>query len=82
MTAWNHDMSAAPKGHYEDVVQNIGKNVAMSVRHVPVPIIAAGNGGIVTLSKWLPAEGRWNMFTKAVPPMAWQPWPDHPEAKE
>ena len=42
------------------------------------PIIAAGGKGVVTGSRWLEKEGRWNMFTKAVPPLAWQPWPDHP----
>lgn len=42
------------------------------------PIIAAGTKNVVTASRWLPKEGRWNMFTKAVPPLAWQPWPTHP----
>lgn len=46
------------------------------------PIIAAGNKGIVTLARWIEKEGRWSMFTKAVPPLAWQPWPQHPTAGE
>ena len=78
MMEWNFDIEQAPKGHYEDITKTIGKNVFMTVRHVPIFIIAAGNGGVVTFSKWLPDEGRWNMFTKAVPPLAWMPWPSHP----
>jgi hypothetical protein len=42
-------------------------------------IIAAGNGAVVTVSKWMEKEGRWNMFTKDVPPLAWVLWPDHPQ---
>lgn len=44
------------------------------------PIIAAGNKGVVTTSQWQSKEGRWTMFTKDVPPLAWQPWPTHPNA--
>jgi hypothetical protein len=42
-------------------------------------IIAAGNDRVVTLSRWLPKEGRWSMFTKDTPPVAWKPWPKHPQ---
>ena len=82
MTAWNFDMSQAPRGHTERVKRKVGKTKAEVEQHVPAIIIAAGNGGVVTLSRWLPKEGRWNMFTKDVPPLAWQPWPAHPEAAE
>ena len=43
-------------------------------------VIAQDAHGGVILSKWLPEEGRWRNFHKANPPIAWQPWPDHPEA--
>jgi hypothetical protein len=76
--AWNFDMSAAPLGTVREVTRTIGKNEVTTTEHVHALIIAAGNGGIVTVSKWLPNEGRWNMFTKAVPPIAWMPWPEHP----
>jgi hypothetical protein len=76
--AWNFNISEAPKGHYEDVTRAVGKNTVTSSQHVPQRIIAAGNGGVVTTSRWLPDEERWEMFTKAVPPLAWQIWPDHP----
>lgn len=45
-------------------------------------IIAAGNKGVVTASRWIEKEGRWSMFTKAVPPLAWQLWPKHPDTME
>lgn len=75
---WNFNMDEAPKGRVQMVERLIGKNMAQIEEHVPDLIIAAGNGGVVTLSKWLPKEGRWNMFSKSTPPMAWMPWPAHP----
>jgi hypothetical protein len=54
--------------------------------HVKEQIFAAGSCGVVTVSYWIPDQGRWNMFTKAVPPMAWRPYeegvplPRHPLA--
>lgn len=80
MSAWNFDMAAAPKGETREVRRTIGKNDVGVMVHDPVPIIAAGNDGVVTLSRWLPNEGRWNMFTKSVPPLAWMPWPAHPQS--
>lgn len=76
---WNFNMDEAPKGHFKDMVKNIGGRTIMSVVHVPEPIIAAGSNGVVTVSKWIDAEKRWNMFSKDCPPIAWMPWPDHPE---
>jgi hypothetical protein len=45
------------------------------------PIIAAGNKGVITPSRWIEKEGRWVMFSKGVPPLAWMPWPTHPDAE-
>lgn len=75
---WNFDISQAPKGNWVETQKTAGKTVVMQMIHVPDPIIAAGNDGVVTLSKWLPKEERWCMFTKDVPPLAWMPWPSHP----
>jgi hypothetical protein len=75
---WNFDMASAPRGETRMVKRIANKKEIEVEMHFPVTIIAAGNEGVVTLSKWMPKEGRWNMFTKAVPPIAWQPWPDHP----
>jgi hypothetical protein len=78
---WNFNMDEAPRGHVETVKRKAGKADVEREEHIPALIIAAGNGGVVTLSRWLPKEGRWNMFTKDTPPMAWQPWPRHPNFK-
>lgn len=75
---WNFDISAAPKGTYRTITRTIRNKEVTSEEHVPEPIIAAGNDGCVTVSRWLPKEGRWNMFTADVPPIAWMPWPKHP----
>lgn len=81
MTGWNFDMASAPRGSCRVERRRIGKNeVDVEVFTAP-PIIAAGSGGVVTLSCWLPKEGRWNMFTKDTPPVAWMPWPAHPAAE-
>jgi hypothetical protein len=42
------------------------------------PIIAAGNEGVVTVSRWNDKRQAWSMFTTATPPLAWMPWPKHP----
>jgi hypothetical protein len=78
--AWNFNMDEAPKGYKRSVSRAVGKNMVVFEEHVSVPIIAAGNDGIVTLSKWLPHEQRWNMFSKGTPPLAWMPWPSHPKS--
>lgn len=79
MSEWNFDMTQAPRGTVRSVTRTIGKNEVTTEEHVPDLIIAAGNDGVVTVSRWLPKEARWNMFSDKTPPMAWQPWPQHPE---
>jgi hypothetical protein len=79
MRDWNYDLSQAPRGYYKKYTRTVkGKEVEYE-QHIPELIIAAGNGCVVNLSRWLPEEGRWNMYTKEVPPKAWIPWPKHPE---
>lgn len=76
---WNFNMEEAPKGRTEtrEYVQG-AKTVSRSV-FVPDRIIAASADGVtVTPSSWMPDQGRWNMFNKDTPPIAWQPWPEHP----
>ena len=80
MSDWNFNMDEAPRGSVRTVSRRIGQNEATMQEFVPDLIIAAGNGGIVTVSKWVPTEGRWNMFAKTTPPTAWMPWPQHPYA--
>lgn len=76
---WNFNMDEAPKGRTKIVTRNIkGQEIETEV-FVAEPIFAAAaDGETVTVSKWSPKEGRWIMFTKDCPPIAWKPWPKHP----
>ena len=74
--AWNYDMSQAPRGETKTVTRTIGKNTVEITEHLPAKIIAGGACGVVTVSYWVMAAERWAMFTKEVPPIAWQPWPE------
>jgi hypothetical protein len=76
---WNFNMDEAPRGRTVSVTRQIGKNVVVGEEFFFDYIIAAGNDRVVALSRWLPKEGRWSMFTKDTPPVAWMPWPQHPE---
>lgn len=80
--AWSFDMSSAPKGRMEirkTIVKGVEKDRQVFVTE---RIIAASADGVtVTLSSWIPDQQRWNMFTKETPPIAWQPWPEHPGAQ-
>jgi hypothetical protein len=58
MSSWNYDITQAPKGRYEKVTRVIKGVEHVHERHVPEYIIAAGNEGVVNLSRWLPDEGR------------------------
>jgi hypothetical protein len=82
-STWNFDIEQAPRGSMRKrTIRPVGKTPFEIEEHQPDLIIAAGNGGVVTVSKWLPKEGRWTMLTKAVPPLAWQPFPTHPHAEK
>ena len=71
MTGWNHDMAKAPRGALRIVPS--GKDGTRKVM-VPTEIIAARACGVVTVSYWIDAERRWNMFTRETPPIAWMPY--------
>lgn len=71
MAQWNTEMATAPTGSYRTVAS--GKDGTRQV-HDGVEIIVAGRCGTVTVSRWLPEDGRWNMFTAEVPPIAWMPY--------
>jgi hypothetical protein len=72
---WRYDMENAPRGAVKVESREINGKTYEIERHVPALIIAGGRCGVVTLSRWLPDQGRWNMFSKDAPPIAWQPWP-------
>ena len=80
---WNYDIEAAPRGRTV-MIENFG-NV---FRHDRV-IVAARDGVTVTQSKWLPpgrdksghrTVGRWEGLAVGEVPVAWMPWPSHPNA--
>ena len=80
---WNYDMDAAPRGEYVTTTytNGKGKKVEKTV-YQHQKVILASPCGVVTVGRWLPNEERWEMFTKAVPPIAWMPWPTSPVLKE
>lgn len=76
--SWNFDISKAPVGGMVTRRVTTSKGVKSFEEYEPVQIIAASKCGKVTRSYWVPKEGRWCMFTKDSPPIAWQLWPGHP----
>lgn len=76
---WNYNINEAPRGETVERVltDKNGKSRAVS-RHERAVIIAASKCGKVTMSYWIPAEQRWCMFSDKETPLAWQPWPRHP----
>jgi len=72
MSAWNLDMTKAPRGRYRVVPSGDGK----ATRRVfePAKIIVAGRCGTVTVAHWMDDQKCWNMFTAEVPPIAWMPF--------
>jgi hypothetical protein len=84
---WDFDVSAAPRGIEKVLTGKVAGVHAFERRvHERERVFAAGTGGVVTVSYWIPDQERWCMFTKAVPPMAWRPYvkgaplPRHPLA--
>lgn len=79
---WRSDLEAAPRGHWVDVKKMVAGREVWRKVHIPALVIAAGNGGVVTITRWLPHEGRWLFFTAGTPPLAWRPFPAHPDVGE
>lgn len=87
MSAWNYDMSAAPRGEWTETVEKGGRSGERHVRRYSAPrVIIASRCGKVITSRWLPPDekekrpvGRWEFFTADSDPLAWQPYPTHPQ---
>lgn len=74
--AWRFDVENAPKGRE---VQVPGPKGSTRTVHKPdAVIVASADGQTVTLSRWMPAEQRWNMLAKGEQIVAWMAWPSHP----
>lgn len=90
ITEWNFNMDEAPRGYTKEVERK-GPKGQMITQEVFVPekIIACDDRDCVTVSYWIPPKegkdgrsytpGRWAMFATGQTPMAWQPWPTHPD---
>lgn len=78
MTEWNFNMEEAPKGGIQTVTRKTRKGDISLVEFVSDPVLTASQCGKVIVSYWIPEAKRWNRYTKDVPPIAWQPFPTHP----
>lgn len=79
MTVWNFDVAKAPKGHHKEVEGPKGPRQV----HVPEKVfLACRDGETVTLSHWIEKEQRWAMLANGEEPIAWAPWPKHPQPKD
>lgn len=82
MSGWNFDISQAPRGRMVDQeVKNAAQCKAgiTTVRvYEPDIILAASKCGKVMKSYFIPKENRWCMFASGELPIAWMPYPKHP----
>lgn len=79
MSAWNFNIAEAPRG--DTVTKTItvkDKEVSREV-FVAAPIILATKCGQVMASEWLPKAERWHGLATGEQPVAWWPWPTHPD---
>ena len=79
---WNFDISQAPKGGLTEakvLVGPKGKERLVQSYHAP-RLIVATKCGKVTTTKWLHESERWEMLAQGEQPVAWMPWPKHPNA--
>ena len=80
MSAWDFDISNAPRGNKVLAVQKRQKGDVAVMRFVPDRVILATKCGKVTLSHFIPEEDRWMMLAKGEEPVAWMAWPTHPHS--
>ena len=79
---WNFNIDEAPRGQIveHEVVRN-GKTVKTKA-FAPDRIMAASKCEAVFPTYWVEKENRWSGFCKDEQPLAWQPYPVHPNFKE
>ncbi len=85
---WNFNMDEAPKGRMVTKTVKTAKGERTFEEFEPQPIIAATKCGLVVKSQWYPPRmtqtghlldgNRWSGFGVNDAPIAWQPWPVHP----
>lgn len=60
---WNFDIDAAPRGGEKTITGKVaGSRDYERKAHTKDRIFAAGTGGVVTVSYWIPDQERWNML--------------------
>lgn len=78
---WNFDISEAPRGRMVTKRHKTKNGGVVESEHFEgVHVILATKCGKVTKSYFIPDADRWLMLAKGEQPVAWQPWPEHPEA--
>ncbi len=77
-------IETAPKG--ETRLVKVGNKGGEREVLVPAWVLVPTSDGKITMSHWLPQQGRWNMFSTDYPPTHWwdfgdgQAMPSPPEA--
>jgi hypothetical protein len=79
---WDFDITQAPRGSYVVRNKTLGKGRGDTKDFVADVVILATKCGVVTKSRYLPDEKRWEGLAKGEQPVAWQPWPKHPHAEQ
>ena len=81
MSEWNFDISQAPKGRYvKSLLTDKNGKTSEIEKFVPDMVIlcAADEKMTVTRSFWKPNVERWEFFATGQQPLAWMPYPKHP----
>lgn len=77
---WIRDTKLAPKSHYETYFVKVDGKQQPRRKIVEKKIIVATHCKQVLTTQWLPDAGRWEFLKEAEEFVAWQPYPDYPEA--
>ena len=81
---WNFDISSAPRGRHETRVRTVKAEKQEYDVFIPERVlIAHPRDGLVYASYWIEpnkfcTKGRWAGWREGDEPLAWQPYPEHP----
>lgn len=77
---WNRDPSQAPKSYDREVETSVGGKTKTKIATKYIYIWAAlQSPQVVSRTRWLPDEGRWEGMTRGQEPLAWLPYePEYP----
>ncbi len=83
--SWNYDMNAVPRGRHETRVRTIKNEKQEYDVFIPERVLLAHpRDGQVYATYWIEPtkftpKGRWAGWRESDEPLAWQPYPEHPE---